>query len=238
MTRKLYWEDAYTSKFEAEVVRSEEGRVWLDQTAFYPTGGGQLNDTGTLAVDGKAYRVSDVKKDGEEVLHVLEGNERIGVGSRLQGTIDWERRYALMKHHTALHIVGAIVMKEHGGITTGGQITESKAHLDFDCPGLDRELSVKIVEKAGSVIADGREVSSRFITKEEALSIPDLIRTAPGRELINSLERVRIVDINGFDVQTDGGTHVRNTREIGRIALVGFENKGAHRKRIIISSAP
>ena len=236
MTRKLYWEDAYASRFDAEVVRSEEGKVWLDKTAFYPTGGGQLNDTGTLVSGGREYKVSDVKKDGEEVLHVLDGNGKIDVGSQVQCTIDWERRYALMKHHTALHIVGAIVMKEHRGVTTGGQITETKAHLDFDCPALDRERSMEIVRKADVVVGEGREVSSRFITREEALSIPDLIRTAPGRDLINSLEMVRIVDISGFDVQTDGGTHVRNTKEIGKISLLGIENKGAHRKRIIISS--
>lgn len=233
MTRKLYWEDAYTKEFDAGVVKSAGNDVVLDQTAFYPTGGGQQNDTGKLVANGKEFKVIDVRKEGEEVIHVLESNE-FPVGAAVRGLIDWDRRYALMKHHTAVHILGAIVANKYNGNATGGQIYENKAHIDFDCPQLNKELAGTIVEECSRVAMEGHSVNSRFISREEALNTPELVRTEPGRELIKGLSMVRVVEIVGFDIQTDGGTHVMNTKEIGKISLGGFDNKGSKRKRIEI----
>ena len=235
MTEKLYWKDAYTREFEAEVAKADGKRLILDKTIFYPTGGGQLNDTGTVtAQDGETYRVVDVKQEGDEIVHFLD-REFVSGASSIKGSIDWERRYSLMRYHTAVHVVGATMEKEYHAKFKGGMIYVDRAHIDWDMPELNRELSGKIIERSNAVIAEDRRVISRFISRDEALGIPDLVRTEPGRELIKRLEAVRIVEIEGFDTQTDGGTHVANTKEIGIVALSGFENKGAHSKRMEIS---
>jgi misacylated tRNA(Ala) deacylase len=234
MTRKLFWEDAYLKEFEASVIKTEGNTIILDQTVFYPTGGGQQNDTGIITAEGRDYKVIDVKKNGEDIIHTVEGEVAIPVGTKITGKIDWDRRYAMMRHHTAVHVLGALVQKKYGGGSTGGMITVDKAHLDFDCPQLNREIAAELAKESSRVAEEGHNVYQKFITQEEALKLPDLVRTEPGRALIQKLETVRIVDIENFDVQTDGGTHVANTKEIGKIKLSNFENKGSHRKRIEI----
>jgi misacylated tRNA(Ala) deacylase len=232
MTRKLYWEDAYTKEFDAVVKQIDGNRVILDQTAFYPTSGGQLNDLGKVMVGEKEYNVTDVKEENGEVVHVLDKTFESQAGSQLKGRVDWERRYSLMRYHTALHVVCAVVEKGHGGGWKGGMIYVDKAHVDFDLPALNKELAAKIIDNANAVIAEGHKVYSKFITQEEALENSSLAKTEPGRELIKKLDTVRVVEIENFDIQMDGGTHVLNTSEIGKLRLAGFDNKGSHRKRI------
>ncbi|HUB92672.1 MAG TPA: alanyl-tRNA editing protein [Candidatus Saccharimonadales bacterium] len=232
MTRKLYWEDAYLKEFEAVVKTVEGSRIVLDQTAFYPTSGGQLNDMGKIFVEGGEYNVIDVKEEGGEVVHTLDREFGSGPESKINGVVDWERRYSLMRYHTALHVVCAVVESRHGGGWKGGMIYVDKAHVDFDLPILNKELAEKVMEEANAVINEGHRVLSRFITQQEALANPSLAKTEPGRELIKRLGTVRVVEIENFDIQMDGGTHVLDTKEIGRLRLVGFDNKGSHRKRV------
>lgn len=234
MTRKLYWEDAYLKEFDATVKNIDGNKIVLDQTAFYPTSGGQLNDLGKITSGGKEYKVVDVKEEGGEVIHTLEGMFDGDIGSKVDGKIDWERRYSLMKYHTALHILCAIVENKYNGGWKGGMIYTDKFHVDFDLVTLNKELAEKVVEEMNTVIGQGHKVSSRFITKEEALGNPSLAKTEPGRELIKKLDIVRVVEIGNFDIQMDGGTHVADTKEIGKVILSAFDNKGSHRKRVEI----
>ncbi len=234
MTEKLYWKDAYMKESKAKVVSVSGNEVLLDSTVFYPTSGGQLNDLGTMSSATSTYEVVDVKKSGDDVLHTLKDASGLSVGTELDCRIDWNRRYSLMRYHTAFHIVGAVMEKSYHAKFTGGMIYVDRAHMDWDMPELNRELAEKILGAANDVVGQRRKVISRFIGQGEALAIPDLVRTEPGRELIKRLDTVRIVEIEGFDVQMDGGTHVLNTSEVGRIELGKFENKGAHRKRMEI----
>ena len=234
MTEKIYWEDAYKKELEATVTHQEDNRIELDKTIFYPTGGGQPCDTGTLSANGASYNVTDVKKSGESIIHILDSNPAIQTGERLQCKIDWNRRYAHMRYHTAAHVVGGIATTKFGAMFTGGQIYHDRARFDFDLQSLDRALALKLVEESQGIINKNLEVIAKILSKEEALAIPNLARTEPGRELIKSMETIRVIEIVGFDMQLDGGTHVSNTREIGQIELSNFENKGSRRKRMEI----
>jgi misacylated tRNA(Ala) deacylase len=236
MTVKLYWQDAYMKEFDSKVEKVEGNKVVLRETAFYPTGGGVLNDTGTLSVNGMGYKVVDVSKEGETIFHHLEVIPQIVTGVDAHGTIDWERRYALMRYHTAVHLLDGIVETKYqaGGIT-GGQIFPERARIDFGMDQLNRELLQKIVDEANAVAREGHRVSARIITREEALAMPNLARTEPGKELIRSMPEVRIVNIEGVDVQSDGGLHVANTKEIGTIKFSKYENKGKNSKRVEIT---
>ncbi len=236
MTQKLYWIDPYMKEFDAVVEKASGNEIVLDKTAFYPTGGGQLNDTGRIFANGKEYTVTDVKKgEGDDIIHVINENAEELVGKNIHGIIDWERRYALMRYHTAVHVVDAVLVKYYqSGKLTGGQIYPDRARFDIDMPELDRQKAQEIINKADSLAKEGHDVISRIVTREEAFANPSLIRTEPGNEIVSSLKEVRIVEIVGVDMQTDGGTHVKNTKEIGSIILSKYENKGKHSKRIEI----
>lgn len=224
----------YLREFDATVVAIEGDMVALDRTAFYPTGGGQPNDTGILVTDGISYDVADVIKAGDEVMHRISSSSLPQPGSKVHGVLDWNRRYAHMRYHTAIHIIDGVVNRDYSdrGLITGSQIYEDRARVDFDLPGITREMAEEIIGKANEVISSNHSIYAREISSEEAQRIPDLARTAPGRELIKSLERVRIIDISGFDLQADGGTHVANTSEVGRITFRAIQSKGAHNKRV------
>jgi misacylated tRNA(Ala) deacylase len=224
----------YLRDFDAIVKSVDNSEVILDSTAFYPTGGGQPNDTGTLSASGVTYEVIDVNKQGTEVSHKISGTATPETGERVHGAIDWNRRYAHMRYHTAIHIMDGVVNRDYSdrGLITGSQIYDDRGRVDFDLPGITREEAEEIIGKANEVILAGHNVYAREITKEEAEKIPGLARTAPGRELIKSLDTVRIIDISGFDLQADGGTHVANTKEVGSITFKGIQSKGAHNKRV------
>ncbi len=235
MARKLYWEDAYLKEFNAVVKDSEPGRVIFDQTAFYPTSGGQLNDMGMVISEKGEYNVVDVKEEEGEVLHFLDKEAELESGMAVSCSIDWTRRYALMRYHTALHVLCAVVENNYSGKWKGGMIYTDKAHVDFDLPSLNSKLAEEIINEANRIIKENRKVSSRFLSKEEAMANPNLAKTEPGRELIKKLDVVRIVEIENFDIQMDGGTHIHNTGEIGALKLSDFSNKGSNRKRVEIS---
>lgn len=233
MTEKIYLKDAYMKELESEVVSSESGRIILDRTIFYPTGGGQPCDTGTISTpDGKEYKIIETKKAGNDVVHISQDAVSLSKGEKVICKIDWEKRYMHMKLHTMLHIIDGVVYKKYKGEITGGQIFDNSARMDFDIPGFTKEMLSSIISDSQLVINEGHRVVPKEMTKEEAKKIDGIARTAPGADLLEKLDTVRIIDIEGFDFQLDGGTHVANTNELGQISLIKFENKGSHNKRV------
>jgi misacylated tRNA(Ala) deacylase len=234
LTEKIYWLDAYKKELDSKVTSVNSNIVELDRTIFYPAGGGQPSDMGTIVANGKSYNVIDVKKAGNSVLHVLDPVPDFEVGTEVSSKIDWNRRYALMRYHTATHVVGGLATTRYGAMFTGGQLYPDRARFDFDLQSLDRNLALKLVEDSQRIIDQNLDVVAKILSKEEAMNIPNLARTVPGQELLKSMETVRVVEIVGFDLQLDGGTHVSNTKEIGKLELSNYENKGSRRKRIEI----
>ncbi len=239
----IYLHDSYVKQFEAKVVRSEQGYVVLDRTAFYPTGGGQPHDTGSLELDDKKLEVVDVQKEGGEespiVKHFVQGGELPREGSYVVGKLNWDRRYKLMRLHSAIHLIDAVIIRDHSeGFITGSNIYEDRARFDLDWPTLKREDLPSLEQEVNEEVKKNREVRVKFLTKEEAAKTPGLVRTRPGEELITQLSYVRVVEIVGLDQQMDGGTHVKSTGEIGKISFQRFENKGKHSKRIEITLSP
>jgi misacylated tRNA(Ala) deacylase len=234
VTDALYLTDAYLKRFEAEVVSATLGGVVLDRTAFYPSGGGQPADQGRLTLRAtEAVQVTDVRKSPEGILHVLDRAPALSPGDRLTGEIDWTRRFAHMRYHTALHILSGVVYRRFGSGITGNQITAERARMDFSIPEFDRALAESFVEGVNSVVRERRPVTVRLLSRDEARRDPALVRVA--QELMPDVETVRLIDIEGFDVQADGGTHVANTAEVGFARLERIENKGARNKRLYLT---
>lgn len=226
MTRRLFWEDMYAREFDAKVLGTEGTRVVLDQTAFNPRGGGLVSDTGSL--DGA--RVVEAIKEGEEVIHLLDSPLGTSPGGAVHGSVDWDRRYRIMKMHTAAHILSAIVNKETGALITGNQIAPEESRVDLSLEGFDREKLSHYVELVNGEVARGHEVKTFFMNREEALATPGLVKLA--NAMPPTMAELRIVQIGDVDTQADGGVHVRNTREIGRVIGLGAENKGKSNRRL------
>jgi misacylated tRNA(Ala) deacylase len=240
MTDLLYQTDSYLREFDAMVVAAdaEAGRVALDRSAFYPGGGGQPGDVGTLTFEGVSLSVTQVKKEGDLVWHTLspfpspwEGEGSRGV--RVYGAIDWERRYQLMRTHTAMHILCGVVWRDYGASVTGGNMDPLQGRMDFEFATLRAELVGEIEAKCNAEIAAARDVRVRILPRAEAFAIPDLIRTKINL-LPEGIQEIRTVEIIGLDLQADGGTHVANTREVGRIRVADYKSKGAINKRIYV----
>jgi misacylated tRNA(Ala) deacylase len=240
LVEKIYLNDSYAKETDAKVTsisnkNEKEIEIELDKTVFYPGGGGELPDTGIISFNGQENKVINTKKNGDNVIHIIEALPNFKVNDEVHCKIDWKKRYAYMRHHTAIHVISGIMESKYNAMFTGGMISDMKSHFDFDMPELNRELAEQVIKESQLVINRNLNVVVKILSKEEALKIPNLVRTEPGRELLNKLETVRVVDIENFDVQMDGGTHVKNTKEIGIVNLSGFENKGSHRKRVEIS---
>jgi misacylated tRNA(Ala) deacylase len=235
-TELLYATDAYVRSFDALVVEVGDGTVVLDRTAFYPTGGGQPHDLGKLAWPGGSATVVEVRKQGPAVTHRLEGGGLPLIGTTVHGEIDWARRYALMRHHTALHSMSGVIYQLYGATVTGGQMYPDRARMDFLLPDLSSERLQAIEHRTNELLAEGHPVSIRFLARAQAFEIPDLIRTKVNL-IPDGITEIRVVNIEGIDQQADGGTHVANTREVGRVRIVGSENKGKGNKRIEIALA-
>jgi misacylated tRNA(Ala) deacylase len=233
-TELLYATDAYVRSFDAIVEEvTPDGGVMLDRTVFYPTGGGQPHDQGSLTWEGGGRAsVIEVRKSGAQVVHRVE-SESPPVGTRVHGEIDWDRRYALMRHHTALHSMSGVIFQLYGATITGGQMYTDRARMDFQLPDLSQERLNRIEERTNELLAEGHPVSIRFLTRDVAFQIPDLIRTRVNL-LPEGIQEIRVVNIEGIDQQADGGTHVANTREVGRVRIAGSENKGKGNKRLEI----
>lgn len=231
MVEELFRQDAYLKEAEATVTALEERGVRLDRSIFYPTGGGQPGDTGSLRWDGGEARIVDaVKADGADVLHVLAPDApRPAVGTKLHTTLDWERRLLHMRMHTALHVMSAVIK----GNVTGGQVGADKSRLDFNLEG---EVPTKewVTEEINKLIALDRPVTPQWITDEELTARPELVKTMSVRPPIGA-GRVRLLAIEGIDLQACGGTHVARTGEIGRVECIKIENKGKMNRRFVIA---
>lgn len=235
MTDLLYQVDSYLSQFEATITTldAENHGVILDRTAFFPGGGGQLADRGNLTVGEVEYVVKRAKKIGSEIVHLIEGDRLPRVGQPTRGQIDWDYRYKLMRTHTAMHILCGVIWRDYGASVTGGNMELLKGRMDFEFETMRQELVKEIEEKINAEVANAREVRTAILPREEAFQIPDLIRTKINL-LPEGITEVRIVEIVGLDLQADGGTHVRNTSEVGGLRVVDYKSKGKINKRIYV----
>lgn len=234
MTEKLFLTDSYLRGCDATVLKAEkiEGKNFavLDHTIFYPQGGGQPSDTGKIiGENGDEYKVIFAKNMGEDVSHEVE-REGLKAGDKVKCVIDWEKRYKLMRMHTSAHILAAAINKEIGALITGNQLDTQQSRMDFNVKDFDRELLKKFEEKVNEVIAQDLRVSVSFEEREKALQRPELFRLKD--VLPKDIPVLRILSIGDFDVQADGGTHVKSTKEIGKFKIVDFKNKGAENRRI------
>ena len=226
MTRRLFWEDTYAKEFDAEVEQVEANRIVLDQTAFNPRGGGLVSDTGRL----NGMSVIDVTKEGDNVFHMLEAPADLRVGDRVHGVLDWERRYKIMRMHTSAHILSAIVNSETGALITGNQISPDESRVDFNLENFDKEKMNYYLDRVNEAIQRGLEVKTFFMKREEALAAPGFVKLA--NAMPPTLDELRIVQIGDVDTQADGGVHVRNTKEIGKVVGLKTENKGKSNRRL------
>jgi misacylated tRNA(Ala) deacylase len=235
-THLIHQTDSYARSFEATVREVVGDAVLLDRTAFYATSGGQPHDEGTLAWDGGTARVVEVSKKEGRYLHRLAGGPP-PVGARVRGEVDWDRRYALMRTHTALHMLAAVIFRDYGAQVTGSNMKPLEGRMDFELEGMSASFKDEVEAKLRAEVEADRKVSVRVLPREEAFRIPDLIRTKVNL-LPPEVQQVRVVEIAGLDLQADGGTHVRSTREVGDVRVVGHESKGKINKRLRIGLAP
>lgn len=237
MTTLLYHTNSYLTEFTAtitEVNKDEAGKavfIILDQTVFYPTGGGQPHDTGTLTriKDNKPFNVIFVGNVNGQISHQIEG-EGLQIGDTIQGKIDWQRRYQLQKMHTACHVLSSVFIKEAGALITGNQLNLDQSRIDFSLDTFDREKIQEHINKANDLLATHQDVEVSFMPRSEAEKIPELSKLAMG--LKQGINEIRVVKIGNIDTQADGGTHVKNTKEVGKIELIKCENKGKSNRRL------
>ena len=226
MTELLYLRDAYLTSFTATVVAVREGAVALDRTAFYPPGGGQPHEIGTLG----AMPVRDVRKEADLVWHVIDGPVP-AVGATVEGAIDWERRHKLMRTHTALHVLCGVIWNEWRVPVTGGNMEPLSARMDFEFDPLPEGFAGRVESLVNEALARDHRIEVAFLPRSTAVMDEDLIRTKVSL-IPETVSEIRIVDIVGLDKQADGGTHVNSTNEVGRIRVLKTENKGKGNKRI------
>lgn len=233
MTDLLFHTDAYLQEFKGNVTAVEGERLALDRTALYARSGGQPSDFGVLRVGDKEYRVVESKKQGDDIWHQV---DRAGIqkGDTVRGVVDWERRYRLMRTHTALHILCGVIFRDYGAQVTGGDMEPLSARMDFEFDRMSGEFAREVQERINAEVAAARAVRVNTLPRAEAFQIPDLIRTKINL-LPPGIQQVRVVEIVGLDLQADGGTHVANTREVGTIRVVGHESKGKINKRLRIA---
>jgi Ser-tRNA(Ala) deacylase AlaX len=226
LTRYLYWEDVYSREFDAKVVSIEAKGVVLDQTAFNPRGGGLVSDTGTLG----GARVSEVVKEGDAIMHVVGTPPQFIKGQQVHGVLDWERRFRIMRMHTSAHILSAVVNGETGALITGNQISPDESRVDFNLDNFDRDKMAYYIDRVNEAVRRELDVKTYFMKRDEALANPGFVKLA--NAMPPSLEMLRIVQIGDVDTQADGGVHVKNTREIGKVVGLKTENKGKNNRRL------
>ena len=239
---QLAYTDAYARSIEGRVEAVDEGGeetlVVLDQTVFYPGGGGQPPDRGLLlrASDGRSWTVRAARKSGGDIVHELEPAEGgpPSVGDIVSVDLDWARRHALMRTHTALHALCGVVWRDYGALVTGGNMEPGTGRMDFEFERMSGDLVDEIQAKVNAELVAARDVRVNVLSRDEAFAIPDLIRTKVNL-LPPGIDEIRTIEIVGLDLQADGGTHVANTREVGGIRVTGYESKGRINKRIRIA---
>ncbi len=230
LTKSLYLEDSYLKECDAAVASVKDGKyVVLDQTIFYPKGGGQPWDTGRILKGDETFNVVYVGKFSGKISHEV---DRAGLseGDKVRCLLDWERRYKLMRSHTAAHVFASLLCTGTGALVTGNQLEEEKVRFDFSLEDFDREILQKYMDEANELF--GKDIPVRWyeLPREEALSIPGVVKMAEA--LPPHIPSLRIVDVVGVDRQADGGTHVKNLREVGQIEFIKAQNKGKHNRRV------
>ena len=235
MTRQLYLEDQTQQSFDATVVDidADAHRVLLDQTCFYATGGGQPHDVGTITVDDDRWNVTDVRKSGVDIWHTIDADERAlpAIGASVHGTVEWERRFALMRTHSAMHVLGGVIWNEYRSLATGNNMEPLKARIDYEFDPLPDGFAERVQELVNAEIAADRPITVEYLPRETAVVDEDLIRTKVNM-IPETVSEIRIVDIVGLDKQADGGTHVPSTGAIGTFTITKTESKGKGNKRI------
>jgi len=216
-TKQLYLYDSYLREFQAKVLSVVGNQVVLDQTAFHPLTGGVANDLGCLSRGNLRFSIAkvDINRETKEITHTLEELAELKPGDSVSGALDWDRRYRLMRLHTAAHLIATIMYRDYSALITGGQVDVDQAKLDFNLPKTDREIFEAAVRKANEEARKGVELKIYFLAREEALKIPGVVKLA--EKMPPEEKELRIVEIPGIDLQADGGPHVKNTNEIGEI---------------------
>jgi misacylated tRNA(Ala) deacylase len=235
MTKALYLDDSYLKGCDATVASVKDGKyVVLDQTIFYPKGGGQPCDTGKIAKEDASYDVVYVGKFSGEISHEV---DRSGLkeGDKIHCALDWERRYKLMRCHTAAHVFASLLCTGTGALVTGNQLEEDKIRFDFSLEKFDPEILRQYLDRANELFRKDVRVRWYELPREEALKIPGVVKMAEA--FPPNIPRLRIVEIVGVDKQADGGTHVRNLKEVGQIRVLKTENKGKHNRRVYFTLA-
>lgn len=236
MEEILYLDDCYLKEFEAEVIDINKENfiaIKLNRTAFYPTSGGILCDQGKIIFDKKEFFVKEVIKNNG-IWHIID--EEIPLGKKIKGIIDWDRRYRLMRYHTADHLISALLYKNYNALITGNQTYLEYSRIDFNLEKFDKEIMKKIIEEANEIIKQDIEVKIYYLKREDALKIPGIIKLA--EKMPPNIEKLRIVEIPGIDIQADGGCHVKRLGEIGKIEFIKAENKGKNNRRIYFKIYP
>ena len=236
MTQRLYHADSYLRKFSARIIKHDQENhgILLDQTAFYPGGGGQPSDKGFLITSSAKLPIEKVKIVSGQIVHFLpQENSLPDLNNTFDFELDWDYRYQLMRTHTAMHILCGTIFRDYGASVTGGNMEPLQGRMDFEFSSLQKEL-VQVIEDAVNLeIKNSLPVSWRSIPRDQAFQIPDLIRTKINL-LPEHISEVRIVEIHGLDLQADGGTHVKNTSEVGKVRIKDYKSKGRENKRIYL----
>jgi misacylated tRNA(Ala) deacylase len=229
----LYHSDSYLRAIDAAVIATNGNRIALDRTIFYAQSGGQIADQGTLTWNGGTARVIDVRKDASGIWHQIEGDVP-SIGTAIRGELDWQRRYALMRTHTATHILNGVIWRDYGALVTGASVDAGRGRIDFELDRMSGELAAEVEARMNAEVVANREVRVRLVPRADVAATPGLLRSKwvapPG-----DLEEVRVVEIVGLDMQACGGTHVARTGEIGSIRITGHESKGRMNKRLRIA---
>lgn len=236
MTDLLYQLDSYLQEFNAIIteIDIDNGALIVDQTAFYPGGGGQPPDTGKLVSGDAVFQVKRARKVGPNVIHIIEGDQPLpSINAAIDGHIDWDRRYQLMRTHTAMHILCGVIFRDYGASVTGGSMEPLSGRMDFEFETMRKELVQEIEIAINQEVENSRPVQVAILPREDAFKIPDLIRTKINL-LPQGIQQVRVVEIEGLDLQADGGTHVKNTSEVGKLEIVDYKSKGKINKRIYV----
>ena len=235
MTDLLFHKDSYLQSTNATVIKIvEDNGIVLDRTVFYPGGGGQPHDLGVISIGNQNVAVTKVQNVKGEVIHWVEDNHGITTGQSVTAEIDWDRRYTLMRTHTALHILCGVVWRDYKAQVTGGDMQPGTARMDFEFENMTAEFAEQIEDTINREVNDNRTIEVNFLTREQANQVPDLIRTKINL-LPEAISEIRTIDISGLDLQADGGTHVKNTSELGFIKVTRHESKGRINKRLRIA---
>ncbi|MAT43544.1 MAG: Ala-tRNA(Pro) hydrolase [Anaerolineaceae bacterium] len=237
MTETLYETNSYLKTIETIITQTDPDKhaVSLQKTIFYPGGGGQPNDTGWLTFGGQQLEVSKVQKIGGEVWHFLHPQPPLPeIGTRVTDEINWERRYQLMRTHSAMHVLCGVVFRDYGALVTGGNMEPLEGRMDFEFESLTKDLVQVIEDAVNKEIQQGRNIKVNILPRDEAFLIPDLIRTKINL-LPPQIQEIRTIEIEGLDLQADGGTHVNNIQEIGPVKITNYKSKGKINKRIYLS---